>query len=240
MECGGETEVMRFTYVLGFNPQSTTCPDEVNQHLIPTCDSRILNKTFSSFQTFQSTVHLDDFQFTAGDGQSEIIKTMLPLFYKIKLNYLSVRSDEETNISTSFITFLPCINLLGLFEHFPLLCTPSRTSSADSLKRLSRMQLYQKLKASPFYLKSPSLCLVNAILIYHRALSDTFLFLQLVWSCQHPLAPSAYQPSEITQVPFFNTQHAAGGGGMVMGEMCARWVQLWWILLRLSGLRFTH
>lgn len=166
--------------MLGFNSVSTTHADKVKHHLILRCHSLILTKRFASFWTFQSTIYLEGFQCTTVDGQSEITKTMLPLFYKIKLNYLSVRSDEETNVSTPFITLLSCNNLLRLFEHFLMDCTPSGTSSTDSLKRLSRMQLCQKLKASPIYLKSPSLCLVNAILIYHGALSDTFPFLQLV------------------------------------------------------------
>lgn len=51
-------------------------------------------------------------------------------------------------------------------------------------------------------LTSPPLCLVNAVLIYHTSLPDTFPFPQLVWSCQRPPATSAYQPFEITAASF--------------------------------------
>lgn len=142
-------------------------------------------KTFSPLWSSQSAIHLDDFQFTAGDGQSQIAKMLLPLFSKIKPSYLSVRSDEETNSSTSFITFLSCINLLRLFDQ-P--CTPSRTVYGF-FKDVVMHAALPKSYSIPIYLKSPPLCLVNTVLIYHLASFDTFPFPQLVWSCQHPLAP---------------------------------------------------
>lgn len=45
-----------------------------------------------------------------------------------------------------------------------------------------------------------------------------FLFFSLSDPASIHWPPSAYQPFEITQGPFFNTQHAAGGRGMAMGE----------------------
>lgn len=97
-------------------------------------------------------------------------------------NYLSLLS-KETNTWTSFITFLPCIKLLLPPERFLPRCSASRTSSTHPWTSLS------VLWAQALYLKSPFLCLLNAILIHRRASSDTFPFPWLVWSCQWPWAP---------------------------------------------------
>lgn len=99
------------------------------------------------------------------------------------------------------------------------------------LKRLSRMQLWQKKKKGAKKVKHPNLtslplCLVNAVLIYHTSLADTFPFPQLVWSCQRPPATSAYQPFEITAASFL--RHPArrrwrrrGYGGWTCAGMSA-------------------
>lgn len=117
---------------------------------------RELLRSLYFFWTFQSTIHINNFMsFTTGHGWRPVPKTLLLLLNKIKLNYLSVRSDEETNIPTSVITFPSCISLLRLFEPVSASLVHHLEHCADSLKRLSCMQLDPKIMASPSILNLP-------------------------------------------------------------------------------------
>lgn len=151
-----------------------TYPEQIKLHLTQTCNSHIK----------RNPVFLLDFSINRLAGWLKWDNQMiLPLLDIIKLNYRSsVESDLKTNSSTSFITFRSLISFLGLFEHFLQHCTPSWTSSTDFFQRGCHANVKHP------NLTSPSLCLVNTILIYHRGPSDTFPFPLLVWSCQHPLA----------------------------------------------------
>lgn len=182
-------------------------------------------KTCSSFS--QSTIHVEAFQFTARDGQNQITKKQLPLELsfsegrwenKYLKHYLSLSCPASTctmmSISASFQHTIQ--NIVLILKNM-LSCT----------------ERVQNIISSPFILNLP----LSACVMAHRlASSDTFPFPQLVWSCQHPLAPvciPAYWDNTLLL-------YATCGGSRVMGEMHA-WCVLWWcIFIWKSGLWFTH